>query len=130
MIMWSEIASGLVGVLAGGLVGHRLAIGRDKRKEQNDVREPIWAALSKSVSDKNASHIKLNAFPKTAVIQAYRARVSDREYKRFDALFSDLRQFIEQYGISDGFGGRIIPPNQHDDFHRKLRKLQKHTRHR
>ncbi|WP_412535951.1 hypothetical protein [Marinobacter sp. MIT932201] len=42
---WSAV-SGLVGLLVGLILGHRLALGRDKRKEFNEATSDIRKRLS------------------------------------------------------------------------------------
>ena len=39
------ILSGILGVLVGGFIGHRFALGRDKRKEFNDCIFPLREKL-------------------------------------------------------------------------------------
>ncbi|MCK8077580.1 hypothetical protein MSG34_15540 [Vibrio sp. 1CM2L] len=41
----NPIATGLLGVLVGAIIGHWLALGRDKRKEYNDRAEKIRRSL-------------------------------------------------------------------------------------
>ncbi|MGQ4879218.1 hypothetical protein ACOJCM_11700 [Billgrantia sp. LNSP4103-1] len=128
--MWTELGSGVIGTLIGGFAGHRLAIGRDRRKERNEVREPMFIALDKLISDKNPSRITLSKFPKAATVDSYKARVGSGEFKRFERLVDELRQFAEKNGGADGFGGRILPPTKQDELHRRHRALLKHTRQR
>lgn len=45
--MISELLSGLLGVLIGGVIGHRLALGRDKRKEFNETSDSLFERLEK-----------------------------------------------------------------------------------
>ena len=45
--MLLDIGLPIVTFLLGGLVGHRLALGRDKRKEFNEYSDPIRDALWK-----------------------------------------------------------------------------------
>src|SRR5690554_7826198 len=41
MKMWDVAGSGILGVCVGLFFGHRLALGRDKRKEFNEATEPL-----------------------------------------------------------------------------------------
>ncbi|WP_188982298.1 hypothetical protein [Pseudomonas matsuisoli] len=43
--MWTEIVSGILGVLVGTFIGHRLGIHRDKRIEFNAAAAPIYERL-------------------------------------------------------------------------------------
>jgi hypothetical protein len=46
MTAWAvTVCSGLLGTLLGLILGHRLALGRDKRKEYNDIVRPLNKAL-------------------------------------------------------------------------------------
>jgi hypothetical protein len=56
-----------LGTLFGGLVGHQLALGRDKRKEFNEIAEPLCANLERlkarlEESDHVGSRIKVGDF--------------------------------------------------------------------
>lgn len=44
-LMLSELAAGIAGILIGGLVGNRLAIGRDRRKEYNEIADALHERL-------------------------------------------------------------------------------------
>ena len=37
-----EILWGIAGILIGGFVGHRLALGREQRKEYNDLADKLF----------------------------------------------------------------------------------------
>jgi hypothetical protein len=39
------IFTGLLGILIGALIGHRLSLGRDKRAEFNEVSSPLYKNL-------------------------------------------------------------------------------------
>lgn len=47
--------TGLLGVFVGGLIGNRLAIGRDRRKEFNEMADPIRSQLRNHIATKGKS---------------------------------------------------------------------------
>ncbi|WP_336938254.1 hypothetical protein [Vibrio cholerae] len=47
----NPIFTGIFGVLIGALLGHRLALGRDKRKEYNEVVVPLKSAIQKEANN-------------------------------------------------------------------------------
>jgi hypothetical protein len=49
MCFTENIAFSLIGILVGYLIGNRLAIGRDKRKEFNEVAIPIHLTLLRQI---------------------------------------------------------------------------------
>ena len=49
------VITGLLGVFVGGLVGNRLALGRDRRKEFNELADPIRASLRSQISTSGKS---------------------------------------------------------------------------
>ena len=53
----SELLSGIMGLLLGALIGHRLALGRDKRKEFNQVVAPIYERLIQAEEQALNGHV-------------------------------------------------------------------------
>lgn len=43
--MWESLGFTILGILIGGFVAHRLALGRDKRREFNDLARPVYVDL-------------------------------------------------------------------------------------
>ena len=47
------ITSGIIGGIIGGIFGHRLSLRRDRRKEFNEIAEPIRELLLKERRDRS-----------------------------------------------------------------------------
>lgn len=100
----NELWQWLVGVgglsfLAGLFLGHRLAIGRDKRREFNDAALPIREWLLKeieSVGWRRPSEIEIDTFE--ACLSAWQRR-------RFVAALQAYRSEFTAQTRQDGSGG-------------------------
>lgn len=102
----SEILSGLLGVLVGGLIGHWLALGRDKRREFNEVVDPVRLSLLKAREDLKKGH----AWRAFASPDIDRVRIVLKSSKR-EALDQALTRYWNAYRDAhkpDGMGGQII----------------------
>ncbi len=79
-----SILSGLVGVF----IGHRFALGRDKRIEHNNVIRPLKKKLLISIDELNDGnvHISLNE----SDIDSIRGWIGEKEYKKVHSLFLEF----------------------------------------
>ncbi|MSR60304.1 MAG: hypothetical protein EXS05_22130 [Planctomycetaceae bacterium] len=48
--MTPEIVSGIIGLLVGSILGHRLAIYRDSRREFNEFADPLYLWFNRQIS--------------------------------------------------------------------------------
>lgn len=71
------ILSGILGVLIGGFVGHRFALGRDKRKEFNDCISPLREKLIHQMA-------KLSS-------QGYEHGIVDNEITKLEAVLGKAK---------------------------------------
>ena len=96
------ILSGILGVLIGGFIGHRFALGRDKRKEFNDCISPLREKLihqMATLSSRNYEHgIVDNEITKlVAVLGEAKTKQISLAYKKYSEarktsapIFSEL----------------------------------------
>ena len=122
----SELLSGILGLLLGGLIGHRLALGRDKRKEFNSADAPIYERLIQAEEQAQNGHVwaKWN----DADISRLKPHLKERERKKLDSLIENYREAIRLAHSTDGKkpweGGEPIQ----EEFYRvvnALKELQK-----
>ncbi|WP_458991074.1 hypothetical protein [Photobacterium damselae] len=98
----SEILSGLIGVLVGALIGNRLALGRDKRKEYNLIVIPVREVLIKQLSMLNDGNFQhgLNE----SDIEKLQARSSNSEFKRIKKIYKTYDYYRSNSGTHDSYG--------------------------
>lgn len=98
----SEILSGLIGVLVGALIGNRLALGRDKRKEYNLIVIPVREVLIKQLSMLNDGNFQhgLNE----SDIEKLQARSSNSEFKRIKKIYKTYDYYRSNSGTYDSYG--------------------------
>lgn len=59
--MITELLSGILGIFVGGFIGNRLALGRDKRKEFNEISDDLFNRLEQQLAI-----VKKGGFPNDA----------------------------------------------------------------
>lgn len=101
---WSAV-SGLVGLLIGLILGHRLALGRDKRKEFNDATSDIRKRLSSHIAllEKGnvSGHITENEVSNiVGVLGEARASEIRKQFDRYSAT-------VQMCSMNDGFGMQL-----------------------
>lgn len=87
------LLSGIFGVLVGGLIGHWLAIGRDKRKEINGVVVPLKQRLL-SLKDElsRESYVEKNISQEE--IARVRVYIAKGKYSQLHSYFT---QYVDSY---------------------------------
>lgn len=122
----TELLSGILGLLIGGLIGHRLALGRDKRLEFNEAAAPLQEALIqtedrarqgfawKAWSDKDVSRLK--------------PYLSDRERDKLDELIQKYQDAWGNAHIQDQSFGDMKPvPEKYPELIKSLVNLRAHV---
>lgn len=85
-------------MLVGGLITHRLALGRDKRKEYNDAIRPLKSLVSKT----SRSPI-MGALTRES-IDAVEHYVSPRVYAKLVERLNEYREKTAETTQMDGWG--------------------------
>lgn len=96
----SELLSGIIGLLLGALIGHRLAIGRDKRKEFNQVAAPIYERLIQIEEQALNGHVW--ATWSEADISRLKPHLTRRERRKLDSLIENYREAIRLAHTTEG----------------------------
>lgn len=104
--MTNEIISGLLGVLIGGFIGHRLALGRDIRKEYNAAILPVRLSLMKAIEDMERKQV-WNCFSQND-IDAVKNILSDSKRSKLDGLLKKYWEAYKNAHKPDGAGGQEI----------------------
>ncbi|MDY0297464.1 MAG: hypothetical protein RB296_09115 [Acidobacteriota bacterium] len=102
MYLTENIAFSLIGVLVGYLIGNRLAIGRDRRKEFNILVDPIRISLLGEKHNINRNQTAFNS----ARIELIREELPFWKRRRFDEAVKNYRNSKSaENRDSDGTGG-------------------------
>ncbi|MCQ9067306.1 hypothetical protein [Vibrio alginolyticus] len=82
--------SSFVGMLVGGLIGHRLALGRDKRKEYNEVVRPLKDRID-TAKEHCKTQVSLEGDIKKArhYISSRTLRLLREKYAEYNRLFAE-----------------------------------------
>ena len=93
------LITGLLGTFVGLILGNRLALGRDKRREFNETASPIFEILEKQkIAAKSGSFPNsANAFSENSIIQL-KQHISSNEGKGLDSSMEEYEAAKQDCG--------------------------------
>ncbi|REG82161.1 hypothetical protein [Marinomonas pollencensis] len=120
--MLSELATGIVGILVGGLVGNRLAIGRDRRKEYNEIVDALHERLESQalIAQKGQFPNDAHSLDNASFIPL-RRKLSNRQNKKLDVAIEGYAAAKQQCGY---FETGLYHFNKAEILIAAIRKLQ------
>lgn len=120
--MLSELAAGIVGVLIGGIVGNRLAIGRDRRREYNEIADALHERLEHQalIAQKDQFPNDANGVDETSFI-SLRRRLSGRKNRALDVAIEEYSAAKKECGY---FEEGIYHFNDPETLIKAIRQLQ------
>jgi hypothetical protein len=114
------ILSGILGVLVGGFIGHRLTLDRDKRKEHNSVVLPLKQKVLEYIDEfKQSGHINFNE----SEIKTLRGVVSERKYNQVKYLYCEFIGLIRKHRHRNETGYTIYSKEATIEISRKLKEI-------
>jgi hypothetical protein len=93
------IISGVIGVLIGALLGHMLALGRDKRKEYNLAIRPLKQKILKHVDSLKEG--KTNQYISDDDISEIRCWLPEKLYGLIKLAHKNYCSLFQKYEIND-----------------------------
>tara|TARA_R110000850_G_scaffold238009_1_gene362680 strand:+ start:261 stop:644 length:384 start_codon:yes stop_codon:yes gene_type:complete len=121
----SELLSVIFGLLVGGFLGHRLALGRDRRKEFNQVAAPINERLIQA--EEQAQNGYVWAKWDDADISRLKPHMTRRQRRKLESLIENYHEAI-RLAHTEGNVPYKAPEPIKDEFDRvvnALKELQK-----
>jgi len=106
------IISGILGVLIGGFIGHRLALGRDKRTEYNSVIRPLKQKLLKHIDALKEHQTNFNISHDD--ILSIRCWVTDKEFSSISLAYKDYCDLYREYIKTNKYGVEFYTEEERD----------------
>jgi hypothetical protein len=104
-LLWS-----LLTLLLGGILGHRLQLGRDRRKEFNEAAAPVRGWVLKQIESPCFMTKKLTA----AELDAFLVRLPTKKRSEFERLWSQHQTDMRALGQAIGAKGGLLAPGPID----------------
>lgn len=122
----TELLSGLLGLLIGGLLGHRLAINRDRRREFNTVAAPVVQHLL-DIEDQLRTGLLWRQVDEERIdpVMPY---LSDRQRKKLEKLLAEYRSALDSahtVNEEDPWNGPHRHTDRYPDVLRTITKLRR-----
>ncbi|RZG16805.1 hypothetical protein EXT47_05620 [Pseudoalteromonas sp. CO342X] len=107
-LLQNPILTGMFGVAVGALLGHNFALGRDKRKEYNEVVVPLKSAIREKVNDPSSCGLDY------ALVSALQFKISDSHYQKLTNEYRKYGEVMREAIYSDDLGvpqlkGELVP---------------------
>ncbi|WP_154653869.1 hypothetical protein [Spongiibacter marinus] len=102
----SELASGIIGVLLGGIIGHWLSIGRDKRIEFNNCAFPIHERILDAIRSIDSGTAWQGIEQKD--LNSVACLLREKDQKELFRLYDNYIRAYRKAHIPDGCGGQKI----------------------
>ena len=119
--MWENLAFTVVGILVGGFIGHRLALGRDKRREFNELARPVYVDLLGALRnvEQGSANIRINfrAIEEVKTSLPYRKKVALSE------VIGDYQKLMSRGWKDVGAGAQEFKKELCPELGRILRRL-------
>jgi hypothetical protein len=107
-------------LLLGGFIGNRLALGRDKRKEHNEVVLPLKQTVLTYIDElKQSGHLNFNE----SEIKTLRGIVSERKYNQVKDLYFEFVGLIRKHHHRNIAGYIIYSKEANIEISRKLKEI-------
>lgn len=121
-----ELLIAIVSCLIGGIIGHWLSLGRDRRKEHNEVVLPIKKKVLEHLDCLNDGSLSLRL--NESDIKSLRGIVNERQYKKIKLVFAEYKSVLRECVSTDDYGQEVWSENGCEKvsyFARKLDHLLK-----
>ena len=104
------LISGIFGVLIGGFIGHRLALGRDKRREYNSAVRPLKQNILEHIDSLNngGSHLYI----KDEYISQVRCWIPEKQFTSIKIAYKKYCDLYRESGKQDDCGGLFYSPEE------------------
>ena len=100
------IFTGLLGMLIGAIIGHRLTIGRDKRKEFNDATQGVREEIRIQISNPDG-----NIYLSLEQLDPLSEYFSGRQKNKYDKAVANYREVLSTGTYVDDMGCIIVQNN-------------------
>lgn len=106
----------VVSCLIGVLIGHRLALGRDRRKEYNEIVTPVKLKLLDHLDHLNDSSLRFML--SQTDIKPLRSVLKDRRYKKVNNAFCAYKSALSAHISTDDYGQPICSIEGYEEISR------------
>ena len=107
-------------LILGGLIGHRLALGRDKRKEHNVVVLPLKQKVLAYIDLlKESQHLGFSENE----IKTLRGIISERKYDLVKKLYNEFIDLIRTHEQVNEFGCVVYSTEANISISKKLKEI-------
>jgi len=120
------IITGVLGVLIGGFIGHRLALGRDKRIEHNSIMLPLKQKVLEHI-DSLKNH-KNYLYISEGDISKLRCRLSEKQYSLIKVAHNDYAKLYQQCGTVNEVGYEIYSLSEYNKIEKSATELNNYLR--
>ncbi len=116
-----KLSIAILSCLIGVIIGHWLSLGRDRRKEHNDVVLPIKQKVLEHIDYLDDGYLLLTL--SETDIKPLRNIVSERKYKKIKLAFSEYKSVLRKCVSTDDYGQQVCSDNGCREISSSAKKL-------